>query len=221
MTRRKSAPFDDRWIGIPESGCWLWTGTQNPTGYGEIRDKETRRKCLAHRVSWERVNGQIPEGLFVLHKCDVKLCVNPQHLFLGTHSDNMADWVAKGARRASAKTNKVTYEDAQEIIASSDSASVLSKKYGISMWAISAIRNGRSWKHQRTYLRGESSPVSKLKEYQVLQILENKTTERAAAAEYGVARALIHAIRKRKIWKHISPICPSGQQSTTESVNVP
>lgn len=83
----------DRWqdhvIPVPWSGCWLWEGADSK-GYGSHRHR------LVHRLAWEEANGPIPTGLFVCHHCDVKLCCNPQHLFLGTAKDNAQDHYDKG-----------------------------------------------------------------------------------------------------------------------------
>lgn len=83
--------FEQKYQRAP-SGCWLWQRSIRD-GYG--RTEADGRKIGAHRRSWELHRGPIPAGLFVLHKCDVPHCVNPDHLFLGTHLDNMADMVAK------------------------------------------------------------------------------------------------------------------------------
>lgn len=74
--------------------CWLWTGNKASTGYGTVI--ADCQKEYAHRVSYLSLVGDIPEGLYVLHRCDTPLCVNPKHLFLGTHMDNMKDKIAKG-----------------------------------------------------------------------------------------------------------------------------
>lgn len=83
--------------------CLLWTGRKSKDGYGKINRKG--KTLSAHRYSWTLVNGPIPEGLFVLHKCDVPTCINPDHLFLGTHQDNMDDMKNKG-RATNANTKK-------------------------------------------------------------------------------------------------------------------
>jgi len=87
--------FEQKYIPVPESGCWLWTEGLFKGGYGNIHT--TGKSCTqAHRISWQIYKGPIPKGLHVLHKCDVPSCVNPDHLFLGTHLDNMKDKVKKG-----------------------------------------------------------------------------------------------------------------------------
>jgi len=84
----------------PMSGCWLWTGRYITTGYGALKGGVTQ---LAHRAMWRAHHGEIPRGLFVLHRCDVRCCVNPAHLFLGTAQDNTKDMVRKGRHWAPPK----------------------------------------------------------------------------------------------------------------------
>jgi hypothetical protein len=74
--------------------CWLWTGGQNRNGYGQWSFRS--RPTVTHRIAWMLTHGPIPEGMQVLHRCDVRLCCNPDHLFLGTTADNMRDKTEKG-----------------------------------------------------------------------------------------------------------------------------
>lgn len=101
---KKPIPVVERfWPKVAKRGpddCWLWTAQTNPAGYGQIGvgslTDGTRGYAFAHRVSYELANGPIPPGFFVCHKCDVRRCVNPSHLFLGTQHDNMRDCSRKG-----------------------------------------------------------------------------------------------------------------------------
>lgn len=79
------------------SSCWVWTGCTGDSGYGHI--KVDGRVIAAHRIAYEISNGPIPEGLCVCHSCDVRRCVNADHMYLGTHTENIADRVAKGRSR--------------------------------------------------------------------------------------------------------------------------
>lgn len=144
-------PLEERFLSSfqkSETGCWIWIGAaMGPMGYGQI---STKRKTLpAHRVSWTIFRGEIPKGLFVLHKCDVPKCVNPDHLFLGTPKDNMADMVKKnrslkGHRHPSAK---LTESQIHEIRASQMSQRALAVKFGVLQQTISDICRRRIWKH--------------------------------------------------------------------------
>jgi len=119
--------------------CWEWTGSKSR--YGAIRINGKNKK--ANRVAWELTYGPIPEGLHVLHKCDNPGCVNPKHLFLGDHTDNMQDMVKKGRGGRA----KLTLDQVKEIrsIGRSVTSGTIGKQYGISETQVCAILRGDQW----------------------------------------------------------------------------
>lgn len=102
----KAAPLQSFWvnvrIGDPDE-CWPWTGSKQRKGYGTVN--RFKRQWVAHRFAWEMMNGPIPEGMLVCHKCDNPPCCNPAHLFLGTNKENLMDCVAKGRHAETRKTH--------------------------------------------------------------------------------------------------------------------
>lgn len=88
--------FNARYREDPETGCWLWTGSRVNDNYGCANIDY--KQLLAHRLAFELFVGPIPPGKYVCHICDVPLCVNPAHLFLGDQKDNLEDMTAKGRR---------------------------------------------------------------------------------------------------------------------------
>lgn len=95
-------------------GCWLWTGAMQQ-GYGTMC--LAKRFFGAHRVSYELHKGHIPEGMHVLHKCDVRACVNPDHLFVGTREDNMRDMVSKGRQVCASGYTRLSEADKAKMVA--------------------------------------------------------------------------------------------------------
>lgn len=137
-------------------GCWEWTGALARGGYGLFKSNhiQTRR---AHRVAWILTNGPIPDGLDVCHSCDNRLCVRPDHLWLGTRADNNADMQQK--RRAigahgnvwgeNASWHKLTWEDVDEIRRlhlAGASQRELARRYPVSRPRIRKILNGQAWR---------------------------------------------------------------------------
>ncbi len=112
--------FDEKFVAIGSGDCWMWTANTR-SGYGQIKGychkmKKYRPLC-AHRVSWELYNGKISGDMNVLHRCDNPLCVNPDHLFLGTHLDNARDRVEKcrEARGERHGRSKLTDDEVDDI----------------------------------------------------------------------------------------------------------
>lgn len=97
---------------LKTDGCWEWIGCKVSSGYGRIwtGEKNKWKKSWSHRVSWEMFRGPIPKGLCVCHSCDNPSCVNPEHLWLGTKTDNHRDMVRKGREKFNMNIGKVGIE---------------------------------------------------------------------------------------------------------------
>ena len=136
-------------------GCWLWTASTTPSGYGQFWYKETI--CRANRISWEIHKGMIPDGLHVHHNCpggDNPVCVNPDHLWLGTDQDNNTDKVNKGRQMKGANHHnaKLTEEDVEIIRHLYENkhrfectAYTIADLFGIKESQVSRIVNNKCW----------------------------------------------------------------------------
>jgi hypothetical protein len=152
-----------------KTGCWLWLGTKNGSGYGTIGlGPAVAGKDFVHRVAYRLLNGPIPTGKLVCHRCDVRLCCNPEHLFLGTYLDNSRDAKAKGrtpigdrwptAAREAAKPvgerhghAKLTEEQVREIIRLGAREGLtraeISRRFKVSRATVRNIVTGKNWRH--------------------------------------------------------------------------
>jgi endogenous inhibitor of DNA gyrase (YacG/DUF329 family) len=138
---------------IKNDGCWGWKGNTNSRrGYGRVTFKSKSKSISAHRASWLIHRGRVPEGMNVLHKCDNKMCTNPDHLFLGTAYENVRDMVyknrqARGENSARSKLKENEVIDIKKMLAEGIKRGEIASKYGVTPEAISAIKTGKNWKH--------------------------------------------------------------------------
>lgn len=139
--------FKDKYEVDPISGCWNWVGWLSENGYG--RFEVNKKKVYGHRYSYHTLVHPLSEGDVVMHKCDNRKCVNPEHLVVGTHSDNHADMVSKGrnAKGTSHGISKLTETDVINICKSKSTQRKLAKDYGVSQTAVWSIKTGRCWSH--------------------------------------------------------------------------
>lgn len=147
-----------RLIQKSEDGCWIWTGNVSKAGYGNLWTPEKRGYVYAHRFSWRLANGEIPDGLCVLHKCDNPPCVNPSHLFLGTKRDNTHDMISKG--RAKLHNPKRGEENGSAIINTEQAIQIkellatgaftlkeIASRTRSTTYIVFDIKRGKTWAH--------------------------------------------------------------------------
>jgi len=142
-------------VAIDDSDkCWIWMAQRKPAGYGQLRFGPDHATTCAHRVAWLIVVGQIPDGMNVLHRCDNPSCVNPRHLFLGSHRDNMLDKERKGRAnhpRGEENHAKLRTEDVLHIrrlyAAGQATQADLGRRFHVSPGYIWHLVNGSKWSH--------------------------------------------------------------------------
>ena len=161
MSGYKAKPTAERlfsWVTKTDT-CWLWIGRRNNNGYGLIGMRVTSMKWrtdLAHRVSWSIVNGPIPAKMCILHRCDTPLCVRPDHLFLGTQQENLADMRLKGRARYGvslgeshprAKLKETDVIIIRQRASAGESGASIARSFNMDQYTIRDVINRSHWKH--------------------------------------------------------------------------
>jgi hypothetical protein len=136
------------------SKCIIWWRSFHRNGYGRATDPMMNRQILAHRLAWQECFGEIPTGMFVLHKCDNPKCVNPEHLKLGTHQDNMRDMELKGRSNSPQGEDKwcakLTEEDVMEmrrLRTTGFTFQQIADKFSCTRSYACRVINGHYWRH--------------------------------------------------------------------------
>jgi len=201
------------------NGCWLWTGTVDQDGYGIFTgqyDGIVYRR--AHRYSWAfHSKGHVPQGMFVCHRCDTPGCVNPEHLWLGTVSENHEDMDEKGRRRMAhcgeMSPRAILKEaDIEKIFVDPRPYAVISQEYNVAVTTITSVKNRVSWKHVKAEKiikngrgsgagnRGKSDRVTP----EIVRTIRASSEQGKLLAErFQISPQMITAIRQRRRWAHV------------------
>lgn len=152
------ARYVDRLGGA--DACWLWTGCRAGNGYGRMSVGGRQRP--AHRIAWTIANGPIPEGLFVCHTCDNPPCVNPAHLFLGTHRENMKDMASKGRstageRHPKAKLTEADVREIRHLCGGGMPQRRVAAQFGLCQQHVSELAAGKVWPHVESCERAQAA----------------------------------------------------------------
>lgn len=145
--------FSEKWKLNSDSGCWEWTASLAGKGYGQIKIPGERKQMYAHRLSWMIHKGEVPQGKSVLHRCDNPKCVNPNHLFVGTHQDNSTDMKGKGRHLYGERNDRsiLTESDVRAIKTLLEEGSLpqwrIAEMFGIQQMQVSRIKRGLRWSH--------------------------------------------------------------------------
>jgi anti-sigma28 factor (negative regulator of flagellin synthesis) len=197
-----------------ENDCWNWIGWKDKNGYGYFHSDR------AHRYSYKlHNNNKNIKNLVVRHACDNPSCVNPKHLLIGTHNDNVQDRVKKN-RSAIGEHNgrsKLKEKDVLFILQDKElTTEQLGEKFNVDSNVVLAVKRRTKWKHikydeeiiipAQRYYKGSEIKSSKLNEEKVKEIkqkLFNGEKVRKLGREYGVDHSVISDIKNNKLWKHV------------------
>lgn len=201
MTPSELARFESKYVGEPNSGCWLWDGAVEVGGYGVMKvgkkADDSYRQERAHRLAYEHFVGPIPAGMLVCHRCDVRCCVNPAHLFVGTHQANMDDMYRKGRGKKASGDSHYSRRRPELM------------KRGDDHW---------SRRRPERVSRGERQGAAKLSDAivsDVLRAVAAGESRSSVARRLGVSRATIDNVANRKRWTHVP--MPSGAGAANDN----
>lgn len=191
------------WVKVKKlaskKGCWLFTGSLNRGGYGQAW--MNKKRISAHRMAWLLEGGDIPEGMCVLHKCDVRNCVNPDHLWIGTFAENNADRDAKG-RRVS------VYGDSHHARLHPENLSRGDDHYSRrTPWVLARGNAHGSKTKPQCLARGEKNGSSVLNAAKVRNIRHAgkvmAMSSRSIGRLFGINKSTVNRILNKKLWSHV------------------
>ncbi len=199
-------------------GCWLWLAGRNSNGYGSFG---FQGKCYgAHVIAFADEYGCLPSPLSVCHFCDNRICVRPDHMWIGTNLDNWDDMRTKmrhthGEAHAAAKFSDEDIANIRLLRSQGVSGAELARRYGVHKVTAEVIIRGKAWKHVaaeadrtiKTNVRGSQHPKAKLTEGDIpiiRNLIASGRSRISVADEFGISQWNIGFIVRRVTWKHVS-----------------
>lgn len=199
----KGCSFEDAYIPVPESGCWLWVGSVGQSGYGRFNTGVKGKMVPAHRLSYEMRNGPIPPGMFICHKCDTRLCINPDHLFVGTPAENMADMRRKGRSLTGEKNVNAFLSDPvirgiHKMYEEGLFVAEIANEVGVTIPTVNNVLSRKVWKHldlsefeprvKEPFMTGRSNAAMELSMRILIEFPEGPTFKKLCD-HYGMKRS--------------------------------
>ena len=201
--------FNDKWKENGKTGCWEWVAALSGKGYGQIKIPRTRRQIQSHRLSFLIHRGDIPRGRCVLHRCDNRVCVNPEHLFLGSKLDNARDMVSKnrhcfGEKQGASKLTETEVKAALAMIASGVPQIRVAELLNISPMQISRIKRGERWGHiqpDKPKWRKRRKFLTETQVNDVLKRLKDGESQHSIADSIGISQSHVSRIARGLVKK--------------------